>query len=333
MSGTSLATAVRPLWRLLEARGIDPGLLFREVGLDTTLMDESRGRFPLNHTLAAWTRAAELIPDPCFGLEAAKHWHPGDFHALGCAFGASSTLHSALRRLCRYVTVLHDAIDLEVNERGEEVELAGVGKFYKERMVVAAADAVWAIIMDICRINYPGVLDPIRVSLTRPEPACASAFLEFYRCPVSFGAAVPGLVFPRSVLDRPLTARNREIARNNDLVLSAFLATLRQDDLLSRVKVALIEELPSGKPTDDSVASALFMSARTLQRRLAAEGTSFSQLLEVVRRELAEGYIADASLPISEIGFLLGFSEVSGFSRAFKRWTGASPTAYRGRSG
>ena len=91
MFGTYLATSSRILWRLLERYGIDPELVFREAGLDPEQMDQPRKRYPLENLWAAWARAADLIDDPCCGLQAAECWHPTDFHALGYAFCASST--------------------------------------------------------------------------------------------------------------------------------------------------------------------------------------------------------------------------------------------------
>ena len=95
------------------------------------------------------------------------------------------------------------------------------------------------------------------------------------------------------------------------------------------MRAALIDELPTGTLDDDTIARAVYMSARTLQRKLVDEGTSFTKLLDGVRCELAEHYIVDRSLNFNEISYLLGFSEPSAFSRAFKRWTGHSPTGYR----
>jgi len=89
--------------------------------------------------------------------------------------------------------------------------------------------------------------------------------------------------------------------------------------------------LPSGTPKDDEIAKALLLSARTFQRKLAEQGTNFTELLGQVRRELAEHYIADPDIPVTEISYLLGFSDVSSFSRAFKRWTGTPPAAFRDR--
>jgi AraC-like DNA-binding protein len=101
-------------------------------------------------------------------------------------------------------------------------------------------------------------------------------------------------------------------------------------DLISRVKSTIAERLASGTPNEEVIAKAVFTNSRTLIRRLAEKGTNFRKLLAEVRQELAKQYVADPSIPITEISFILGFSDVSAFSRAFKRWTGEAPQAFRG---
>ncbi len=129
--------------------------------------------------------------------------------------------------------------------------------------------------------------------------------------------------------DRPLPAPNRELAPANDQILAAFLAKLQGDDLVTRVKKAIANELPSGSPSEEFIAKAVYMSPRSLRRLLSSASTTYSQLLDAVRRELAEQYLANSAESLTEIAFLLGFSELSAFSRAFARWTGQSPSAFR----
>lgn len=161
------------------------------------------------------------------------------------------------------------------------------------------------------------------------EPPCRGDYYGFFRCPVRFDSQASAILFARAEVDRPLPASNKELARANDQILTDFLNKLRKDDLVTRAKTAIAEELPSGSPTDEAIARSLFMSPRTLNRKLSAVGTNYSQLLEAVRRELAEQYVANPSMTLSEISFLLGFSEQSAFSRAFRRWKGQSPSAAR----
>jgi len=184
-------------------------------------------------------------------------------------------------------------------------------------------------VLGLCREACFTECDPLEVTLTHPAPSCQSDYFGFFRCPVRFDAPVTELVFDRALVERPLPAANRELARANDGVLRGYVDKLIDDDIVSRVKQAILDHLPSGAPSAEMVAKDLYMSPRTLRRRLAEVGTAYSDLLDKVRRELAAQYIADPARSLSEISYLLGFSEQSGFSRAFRRWTGSAPSTAR----
>ena len=330
MIATTLASATRPFWRLLELYKIDPAYVFREAGLDPALMDKPRERFKAERQVAAWRKAAELIKDPCFGLKVAEVWSPTDLHALGYAFLASSTLRTALGRLSRYVQVVNDAIGYDLGVDGDKVSLTLNADTPSYRPPFAPQeDSGWAVITSMCRAAYGDELNPVEVRFQHGAPKSTSAYYAFFRCPLRFGAESSAILFARADMDYPLPAANKELARGNDQILADFLDNLQKDDLVARVKTAIAEELPSGSPSDDEIAKSLFMSPRTLNRKLSALGTNYSKLLEAVRHELAEQYVADPSLSLSEISFLLGFSELSAFSRAFRRWAGQSPSAAR----
>jgi AraC-like DNA-binding protein len=155
---------------------------------------------------------------------------------------------------------------------------------------------------------------------------------DFYGCKVEFGAAENSFTLSRTDVDRILPTANRPLAGVLDGLLTEQLAKLTRDDVVSRCKVAFLEQLSSGEPSAEDVARQLHMSNRTLQRKLSEAGTSYQKLVDDTRRDLALRYIEDAGKSITDITFLLGFSGHSTFSRAFKRWTGTSPSDYRQRA-
>lgn len=146
---------------------------------------------------------------------------------------------------------------------------------------------------------------------------------------MQFDAAVDSLTLSLEAVDKRLPSANPHLAQINDQVMIKYLAQLNRDDIIQRTKAAIIEQLPSGGVTIDEIAKELYMSTRNLQRQLQERGTTFTAQMDEIRRKLAETYIQDRRLGLSEISFLLGFSEHSSFSRAFKRWTGESPTESR----
>ena len=330
MIGTAIATAARILWRMLEHRGIDPAPLFKEAGLDTDSLDDPLVRYPIKEGILAWTRASEMLEDPAFGLTIAKVWQPSDFHALGCAFMASATLRDALNRLIRYNSVVYDVISYSLAERDGRAILSYNPVHGELDEPAILEDTRWAVVLDACRRVYGEDLDPLEVSFWHSEPGSAmDEFLTYFGCPLRFGEPEACMTFPSEILDRPLTGSNRELALSLDRTLIDYVATLQHDDIVSHAKSAISKYLPSGNMDSGVFASSLHMSPRSLQRKLAAEGTTFRKLVNEVRKELAEGYLADDSLTLTEISYLLGFSSQAAFARAFKRLTGVTPQMFR----
>jgi AraC-like DNA-binding protein len=329
MNPTLLASAARILWRLLERHGVPPEHVFRDVGLDPEAIRDSRARYADTKTRAAWRLAAQLIDNPCFGLLAAEVWRPTDFHALGYAFLASRTLQTAIERIVRYNTVVDSVVRFEMTLDADHLRLTYQITDPEITEVSALQDGRLAVVFGLCREAHGPSFSPAEISLTHAAPSCRGDYYGLFRCPVQFDAPQPEFVLTRAQAETPLPAASRELAVANDAILADYLRTLDRGDVVSRVKTAIIEQLPSGTPSAETVAKDLYLSARTLNRRLAEAGTSFSATLETVRRELAEQYIADPTRSLSEISFLLGFSEQSAFSRAFRRWTGQPPSAAR----
>ena len=241
---------------------------------------------------------------------------------------ASSTLRTALGRLARFVPVINDGITFSLDPAGDQLVFALQTDAYPA-LLLAQEDSLWSWIVGFCRLAAGPHLDPLEVRLLHPEVPCKGEYFGFFRCPMRFNSEHSAILFSQADLDRPLPAANRELARANDHILADFLGNLHTSDLITKVKTAIAEELPSGAPTEERIAKAVYLSPRTLHRRLSAEDTTYSKLLDAVRRELAERYITDPDISLQEISSLLGFSEPSAFSRAFRRWTGQPPSAAR----
>lgn len=330
MEFSFLSTQIRILWRLLESHKIDYMSLCRQCGLDPALANDPRARYPVDRVVEAWTNAAEMTGIPSIGLEAGRFYRATDFHALGYAFLASSTLRTALDRLVRYGAICSPlGVTVHVDEDEQSISICSPPSPLDPQASLIMEDCRASLILAFCRAAAEEGLDPISVTLTHPEPKDTAPYYGFFRCPVTFGGSEFRLSFSIKDAGRPFSAANRDLARVNDSVLVGLLRTLHEKDLISKVKSAIVEELPSGEPAAETIAKLVFMSTRSLQQKLAEEGTSYSKLLRDVRFELAEKYIADDKYPITEISYLLGFSDTSVFSRAFKRWSGHPPGHFR----
>ena len=324
---TVLAGWTLTLVHTLEGRGLDGAEMARVAGIpDDTLASADR-RVPARASVRFWERAVEATGDPVLGLAVARQVRPATFHVLSQAVLASATLRDGLERIAAYGTMVADHAALGTVRDDEGFALTLGWKPGAPRPAVAALDAVMATILLQCRV-IAGPVSPRLVHLERPVPDDPSPYLACFGCPVVFGARDNRLVFETQDVDRVLPAGDVALARANDDVLDAYLASLHTSPMRRRVREVLVG-MPSGdEPTATAVARTLHISPRSLQRHLQAEGTTFRELLAEVRRDLAEAYLRSGRWSVREVSHLLGFSETAAFSRAFKRWTGVAPSQF-----
>ena len=329
METSILASAGRMLWRYLEANQLESDELFKRCGLDPSLIHDSRSRYPFELLCKAILEAAVISRKENIGLEIARFFNPLDLNALGGAFLSSATLLEALHRLIRFESALNSNLLLSIEESTDRIDFVCRLPDLPSDATRAIEDSRTAVLVNLCRTGLDRSLDPVEVSFTYPEPRSKGDHFEAFRCPVKFSQPVSKIAFDIADARRPFTAANRELAVSGDQILDSMMKDLKKSDIVSQVKIAIIESLPSGTPDQDDIAKQVFVSSRTLQRKLADENTNFRTLLLEVRRDLAEKYIADKAMPLAEISYMLGFSDTSSFSRAFKQWTGASPATFR----
>ena len=321
-------------WALLAAKalqhqGIDSDEVFREVGLDPALLKQAGARYPMIKVTRLWQRAVELTSNECFGLQTATFWHPTTAHALGYTWLASDNLKEAFLRLQRYVHIFNDITVIRIHEHPNEYVVELDGEDDDADVAPEAVDAGIATIVQMCRASAGSQLSPLRVQLRRSPPGCADRFNEFFNAPVQFDSDIDAVHFDYDTVDRFLPESNKELALANEKVAIDYLAHLKSSDVSIKAAKVLIDKLPDGAVTADHVAHELHMSPRTFQRRLKDENTTFSKLMDDVRREIATTYMEATDKSVTEITYLLGFAETSTFSRAFKRWTGQSPSKFR----
>jgi AraC-like DNA-binding protein len=331
MGPSTLASWALLIHRTLSARAIDGDALFRRAGLDPAQLSDPNGRYPQSGMQKLWALATAATGDPCFGLEVAQAWHPTTFHALGYSALASETLREALQRVARYSRVVTTGARIELREEGGEVMVKFAGAPAPEQMVPASVDAGVASIAILCREARGERVDPVRVKYARAASAC-TALEAFFGCKVELGAAENGIAFRTTDLDAHLPTANPVLLRVNDQLLTEYMAHLDRSEIPLQVQAKLVQHLPAGAMTETAMARVLNLSQRSLQRKLSERGTTFRQVVDETRKQLAEQYLKDSMLSVSEIAYLLGFAEVSSFSRAFRRWTGQAPRDATGRT-
>ena len=309
----------------------DPEPLFNEAGLDMSRLSNPDTRYPGNGVQHLWQLAVEASGDPCFGFVAGEQVQPVVLHGLGFSWLASDTLRDALVRLVRYSRLISTAANMHLLDTEDGLDLVllppeGV------KLTPAFQDAGMSGFLRMCRLTAGNEIDPAHVSLKRSQPDCARDLQAYFRAPIEYEAANNILSFSKQLVDSRLTNANPGLARINDQAVVDYLARFDRNSLTMQVRSKIIERLHDGTPNQEAIARSLNVSLRSLQRKLNSEETNFKTLLESTRRELALHYIRETHRSLGEITYLLGFSEPSNFTRAFKRWTGVSPIEYRGNN-
>ena len=328
---TFLATVGQVFVRLVEMHGVDGHALLREAGIDPVTLRDPAARIPSRILDVIVGKAAARIPEPAFGLRAARCWHPSNLGVLGHAWLASSTLRTALQRLARYSRILGEKAKIEVSGSREGLRLTYDHRRRDPVLHAIGADAALSLIVDMCRMNYGASLRPAEVRLVRVRPQDAEPYRRFYGCPIHFAAREDGFLLSQRVADEALSTANRQLAGVLDGILAEQLAALDRSNVPARCRAHLLEQLTSGVVSVEAMARELNMSRRTLQRKLADARLTYQQLVDETRKDLALRYIDDPSKSVTDVTFDLGFSGQSAFTRAFRRWTGLSPTTYRER--
>ena len=331
MTQTSLATVGQILWRLLEMHGIDARALFRRHGVAAADIRDPNARFPSDKWDPIACEAAARIPDAGFALRAARCWHPSNLGVLGHAWLTSSTLRSGLQRLVCHGRLIGEKVSTRLQDSPIGPKLLIDSGRTDPVVGPIMVDLTMSLLIDMCRMNSGAALRPLEVCLKRAQPDVWQEYPAFYGCPVQFAGPCDSFTLSSKDADEPLPTSNRQLAATLDRLIAEQLAHLDKSNVLARCKASLLEQLSSGEISEHDMARQLHMSRRTLQRKLAEAETTYQKLVDDTRRDLALRYIEDPRHSITDITFILGFSQQSAFTRAFKRWTGMPPTDYRSR--
>ena len=315
------------IWELLRARGLDPAPVFREAGLDPDTRRNVRHRVPRDRFDRLVELAASACRDEAFGLRATSRFHPSHFGPLGYSWLSSSTLRSAIGKFMRYSRLVDDISNMSLQESGAHAVFDMT--WPRGTRAACLTQTALALFVHLCRLIVGSDFNPERVEFCQAAPRDAGPFKAHFRAPLSFAAGADRIFLPLATLDEPLPRAHPELARLHNEVIDRYLAQRDRTDIVSLCKAAIFELLSTGNASAESVAERMNLTPKTLSRRLARRGVTFRELLSEQRRELAIRYLQDESLSLTEISYLLGFSEPSSFSRAYKVWTGISPTMAR----
>jgi AraC-like DNA-binding protein len=321
------------LLNVAEHRGASRDQLCRAAGLSLPVSSEPDSRVPIDTYYDLWQVAVATLQDPYLPIRVAKRMDAASFDALGFAIATSATFGDALLRTRRFLPFVTDAARWDARTEADHFFLT-LTKLSPPRPEQRYADEFsFANMLLIARTLAieSAHLAPAEVRFRHPEPGeNIDAQREFFRCPLRFDAPRSELVLSRASLALPLRQADEKMVAFFDALLEKVIRSARgPEDLRDRLRKLIVEGLARNSSSLEDIAKQLALSPRTLRRRLAEEGFTFQGLVEDVRQTLAEHHLRERRLTIGEIAFALGYSDVSAFHRAFRRWTGSTPESFR----
>ncbi|WP_298432578.1 AraC family transcriptional regulator [uncultured Jannaschia sp.] len=277
-------------------------------------------------------RIAHDLPDATdMALRVGATMRCDDYGAFGLAWKTAPTLRDSFRRAARYWRVLTSVAEFEVRPEGPGAWFMLHRAGARRLGLRLSNEATLASALTIMREVAPGAVQPLEVHLRHPAPRASAPHAGWFGGPVTWDSDRDGLLLSGELIDRPNRLGDAGLSAYLDAQLDAALDRVRGagDDLPSAVRRAVERSLSDGVPELARIAAAMGRSERALQRALAAEGMSFRALVDHVRQDLAEGLLVNSDYALAEIAFLAGFSEQSALTRAFRRWRGEPPAAFR----
>lgn len=321
----------RQLAKKLKSEGRATKAILAEAGIDLRTLHSEGPVLPYEKMAKFFEMASELVGEDLLGFHFGQSRDARDAGLLGYVGLSSPTVLAAMRNLERYSRVFSDAVQIQTSE----LEASGIVSWqfraspnvYQRQFTEFSITNLWRTL----QIFTGQHLVPQGVAFQHPRNANVKEFSAFFGCDVEFAA--PDTRFQFKLADLHLTLRTADdrlleiLQTNCKEVLSR--REIAPPTLIERVERLIVDRLTSGEAELETVAMELGQSKRTLSRRLAEIGVSFNELVDGLRRELALTYLRDSKFSMTEIAFLLGYTEVASFSTAFKRWTGMTPSQAR----
>jgi AraC-like DNA-binding protein len=325
-------TLTRLAYAHAKASGMDPRALLKKANLTLQQINNASAKIRVRDQIRFLNLVAAALQDDHLGFHLAQ---PLDLRELGFLYyvsASSEIMGGALQRLSRYSSIANEGVSLKYlvgRHIGISFQYVGVSRHLDRHQI----EFFMALLVRLCR-QLTGIrLVPARVRLAHRRDDGYTEFTKFFGGNVEFGAPVDEVTFAPAIKDMSIVSADHYL---NKLLITYCEEALghrltKRGSFRSSVENAIVPLLPHGRAKLDTIAGRLGVSERTLARRLTVERLTFSAVLEGLKRNLAERYLSDEGLSISQVAWLLGYQEASSLTHAFKRWTGKTPRQVRSR--
>jgi AraC-like DNA-binding protein len=315
----------------LRRQGRSVDRILDEAGLDLRSVNREGGRIPWHAQAKVMDIAARELADDCYGIHLAAKVDVRDADALAYVGLASRTLGEALANLARYVRIFNEVIRFELTADDGVTILSISGMeptFVLERQQMEFGAG---LLLHLYRFLTKRQITPVQVHFVHARERGLREVSRYFGCKVSFLQNRAEIVLRASDLAIPIHTSDYRLLK----ILTAYCEGMLKEhgnrgaDLLQKVERRIVDLLPKGAAKAKVVAADLGVSERTLTRHLAALGTSFNDVLDQIRKQLALKYVRETDLRLAQVAFLLGYANPPAFTLAFRRWTGKAPTELR----
>ncbi len=325
-----LAPAATGVPDFIQRYGGDPDRIFGRAGIDPNCLGNPTLNLSLKSYCGLFEEAARQTQHDNFGLWFGYQFVPSNLGLLGYVAIHSATMRAALENFVALFPFHQQGTEMQLRRRDGLYSLEY--RIHDAQILERRQDAELSLGMfcNIFRHCYGSGWVPEEIHFEHPKPAEWKEHEQAFQAPVFFGQRTNAILFrAEDLAGRMPNADQRLLAILRTCLTEMGPAVRRSESLVDRLRSELRRMLPDGYPSLEKVAETLGMAVWTVQRRLTEEGLTYKQLVEDTRKELALMYLRQNHIPLSELAFLLGYSELSAFSRAFRRWTGLSPRDYR----
>ena len=317
--------------RVAEERGVSEATVLAGAGVPPGALEVLEAPLPLEAIFGGWAAAMRAVRDDGLPVHVARTFTIEHYAVLGFAVMTAASGREASARVVRFAAlVTNHGGRWETEETAQALRVRWQRSGPRSLGHRVANESVLAEFLHVARQILGADLEALAVSFQHAAPADTRLHAEHFGVSPRWQAEADELVLPKAILTAVPSFANPALSRHFEALAQRLMQEASGDlETTARVRTAILEALPDGEPASTAIAKQLGMSERTLRRALANEGKSFSALVEAVRKERAALLISDPRASLAEVAFSLGFSELSAFSRAFKRWHGRAPSEVR----
>ncbi|WP_136656460.1 AraC family transcriptional regulator [Nitratireductor sp. XY-223] len=327
---TASSYLVAHLVATLKMLGIDATPALHSAGIDKVVLSDPDTRLPITTVFRFWCAVEDMTGDPLIGLKTAANVEAG-YPVFRHLLSNSPTLSVAYERWSRFYRLISGAAEIRL-VRDADTPMLVCEPATPHALPALGEDWTVGQWLTLGRRLTGRDWRPKALWLKHTDFGAAAAYRKWFAAPVTFGADSAAMALPAEILEFEIPGADATLLDVLDRHVGDMIAHMpAARSTASVLRGLLAKRLAEGRTTHAGVASELGMSERTLQRRLNLEGTTFRTVFTEVRRDIAEATLSDPDISLGETAFLLGFSEPSAFHRAFKRWTGQTPAAYRAK--